>query len=154
MRSPPDKSMRRNVGLTLEPEHFGTRAFLLDVNDVACLVDRSVGFFLLRLDLRELLVQTFELCFCLGDVGLEGFDLIAIGGTLSTLWPGGQWPHAPLLRNRSLEFVEIILVRVLDLVDVGLLLLEQTGYFLILLAEFWKKVLCLFDDTCEIGRIL
>ena len=77
--------MRRNVGLTLEPENFGTRAFLLDVNDVACLVDRSVGFFLLGLDLRELLVQTFELCFCLGDVGLEGFDLIAIGGVLNTL---------------------------------------------------------------------
>ena len=85
LRTLPSEGMQRSVGLTLEPEHFGTRAFLLDVNDVACLVDRSVGFLLLRLDLRELLVQTFELCFCFGDVGLEGFDLIAIGGVLNTL---------------------------------------------------------------------
>ena len=35
--------------------------------------------------------------------------------------------YAPLLRDGRFEFVEEVLVRVLDFVDVGLLLLEQTG---------------------------
>ena len=62
--------------------------------------------------------------------------------------------HAPLLRNSRLKLIEEVLVRVLDLVDVGLLFLEQACHFLILLAEFRKEVLCLFDNTREIGRIL
>ena len=46
------------------------------------------------------------------------------------------------------------MIRILDLVDVGLLLLEQACHFLILFAEFRKEILRLFDDTREISRIL
>ena len=62
--------------------------------------------------------------------------------------------HAPLLRNGRFELVQEVLVRVLDLVDVGLLLLEETGDLGVLVAQRWQDVLRLLDDTCEVRRIL
>ena len=62
--------------------------------------------------------------------------------------------HIPLLCDRSFELVEVVLVRVLNLVDVGLFLREQTGHFFILLSELWQHVLRLFDHPGKIGRIL
>ena len=46
------------------------------------------------------------------------------------------------------------MIRVLDLIDIGLLLFEKTGDLIVLLAEFGQKVLRLLDHTCKIRCIL
>ena len=45
--------------------------------------------------------------------------------------------HIPLLCDRSFELVEVVLVRVLNLINVGLLLLEQTGDLGVLFSQGW-----------------
>lgn len=62
--------------------------------------------------------------------------------------------NAPLLGDSSLEFVEEVFVRVLDLVNVGLLLRQETGDFFVLFAKYREYVLRFLDDPREIGCIL
>lgn len=59
-----------------------------------------------------------------------------------------------MLSDGRLELVEEVLVRVLDLIDIGLLLLEESGDFRVLIPELRQNVLRLLDDSCKIRRIL
>ena len=121
---------------TFEPEHCGGRAFLLDMCIIFGSGYSSRCLLLLLLNLGQLLVEPVQLRFALRDVRTEDIQLRAANNDQKGVNSTGML-QLPLLCNRSLQFAQVVLIRVLDLRNVCLLLFELCHYLCILFAEIW-----------------
>lgn len=133
---------------TFELEDFGTSAVLLHVDAPRSIFNRQRDLFLLCLDVIDLLMKTVKLRFRLLSLRMEGVKL----GTAAAIRRYSiiqSDTNEPLLRDRRLEFIQVILIAVLQFRNVGLLLFELLHKLVVLLLESGNHVLSLADDSLQ-----
>ena len=97
--------------------------------------DGGSCFLLLLLDLGQLLVESVQLRLALRDVRAEDFQLGTDGKRRKILSIDKYMRDLPLLCDCGLQLAQVVLIGVLNLCDVGLLLLQLCHHLSILFTK-------------------
>ena len=97
--------------------------------------DGGSCFLLLFLNLGQLLVESVQLRLALRDVRAEDFQLGTYSKRQKVLLMSKYNQDLPLLCDRGLQLTQVVLIGVLNLCDVGLLLLQLCHHLSVLFTK-------------------